>query len=367
MPRTKSTKPKISITQSRILDKNNFGDEPNPKDYDEVSNLTLIKLLNYYNYMMTRENSFSYLQDYYAKRDPKILKIISTIHPEKFDLSIGWIARMFDRGMPLSPEVVNKIETNVNYVINRYHKEKKKIVSTPDVSLDRKNERADNVIADLEGLVDSGDVGSVYQYLVNNSIPKSYIARIRDYYRPVLEELQCALGATDKALKEGYRHLSKAGLKKIIAFFTAIMDDLERYEVNRKAVRKPRKTKTISLEKKLANVQFKERFDEYQLISKKPDCILKAKEVWLFDTQYRKVIRYVANEGGLDIKGTTILNFDETKSVMKASGRKSKDIVGKILQEGKLGLRKIMDTITTVGTVPSGRINRNMLILKSVT
>lgn len=356
----KSKKPKFTISQSRSFDKNKFGDEPEVP-LSEPTEFELLKILNWYSYMLTREDSFEFLCKHF-ENSGALLKKIKSINPEYFDISIGWLCRLIARGAQISSKL-EKIEKHVNMIIDKYYVEKKRVVR--ENTLDKKSSKEDIIIGDIEELVDKQE--GIYQYLVANSIPKTYIPTVIKYYEPILNELTEALSTKDVDLKEGYNHLYKPELRKLIEFYQSVINDLSRYGINEKKERKPRKKKAVNLDKKLKNVNYMERFDELKLVSKKPEAILNAKEVWLYDTKYKKIHRYIALDGGLDIKGTTIINFDPTQSQMKLTGRKTQEIVSRVLSEGKLGLRKIMDTIKNGSQTPTGRINSYTIILKAVT
>ena len=71
------------------------------------------------------------------------------------------------------------------------------------------------------------------------------------------------------------------------------------------------------------------------------------------------------DEVGLDIKGTTVQNFGEN-SATKKLGTKTKHFIDRILSGGKIVLNKVMNEINSKPSVPTGRINNNMILLKVV-
>jgi hypothetical protein len=65
------------------------------------------------------------------------------------------------------------------------------------------------------------------------------------------------------------------------------------------------------------------------------------------------------------VKGTTVTQFDEKKSVSKRL-RKPQEVLPQLLGAGKIALRTFMDTIKTNTTVPTGRINEDVILLRII-
>jgi hypothetical protein len=74
--------------------------------------------------------------------------------------------------------------------------------------------------------------------------------------------------------------------------------------------------------------------------------------------------KYVATEfAELGIKGTSIINYDEIKSVQKTL-RKPEDQIKEFKAAGKVQLRKFLDDIKAVDIKLNGRINEEVVLLK---
>ena len=74
--------------------------------------------------------------------------------------------------------------------------------------------------------------------------------------------------------------------------------------------------------------------------------------------------KYVASEfNTLNVKGTTITNFDEFKSIQKTI-RKPEEKLKEFKAAGKIALRKFMDEINATDTKMNGRINEDTMLLK---
>jgi hypothetical protein len=131
-----------------------------------------------------------------------------------------------------------------------------------------------------------------------------------------------------------------------------------------KVNRAPRKTKAVSKDKLVAKLKYMKTNEPLKLVSVNPVDIIGAGELWIFNTKTRKLGRYVASEfNTLNVKGTTITNFDEFKSVQKTI-RKPEEKLKEFKAAGKIALRKFMDEINATDTKMNGRINEETILLK---
>lgn len=361
----KSKKPKrVKMTsgQSKIFDKKIFGDEPLVNPMVEPTQIEMISLLNWYNYRCERSDAHKFLVEYAEKIDKTIARKLASIDAENISTSLAWCARLSDRGALLPTETITKIKNHIADTIKKYYKP---ATNTDFVSsgIDKVRERGNYIIGDIEEMLDSEESFSVYDYLMKNSIPKHFMDRIINFYRPVLDELKEVLTTNDESLKEGYRNFTKTALRKLITIHETIISDCEKYSDNRKRT-VVRKKKIIPAEKKVAGIQFMETFDELQLVSLSPSKILNANELWVYDARYRELYQYIALEGGFQVKNSTITNYDLAQSTKKPLGRKYKETIETFRSLGKIQLRKFMSTLSTPSYEPKGRINKNMLLLK---
>jgi hypothetical protein len=187
---------------------------------------------------------------------------------------------------------------------------------------------------------------------------------IREFYTRDFEELQEVATTKDEQLKEAYSHLSKVQLRKITAFYQEIVSACEMLSQEAKVNRKPKAKKAVPAEKIVAKLKYKKADEPLKLVSINPTDILGAKELWTYNTKSRKLGKYIASEfTDLGVKGTSIINFDEKKSVQKTL-RKPIDQLKEFKAAGKVALRKFLDDINAVDTKMNGRINEEIMLLK---
>ncbi len=188
---------------------------------------------------------------------------------------------------------------------------------------------------------------------------------IRDFYNRNYEELSEALEGKDDQLKEGYAHISKANLKKITSFYGEIVSACDMLMAEAKVNRAPRAKKPTDKAKVVSKLKFLKQDEATKQVSINPVDIIGSKELWVFNIKTRKLGRYVAADfQELGVKGTTITGFDEAKSVQKTL-RKPAEQLKEFKAAGKVALRKFLDDIKAVDIKLNGRINDDVLLLKT--
>jgi hypothetical protein len=188
---------------------------------------------------------------------------------------------------------------------------------------------------------------------------------IKGFYTRSYEELQEAQLGECEQLKEAYGHLSKPQLKKLIAFYHEIISACDMLGQEAKVNRKPRAKKTQPKEKIVAKLKYAKTNEQLKLVSINPVEIIGAKELWVYNTKSRKIGKYVASEYlELGVKGTSITGFNENLSVQKTL-RKPEEQLKEFKAAGKVQLRKFLDDIRAVDIKLNGRINEDIILLRT--
>jgi len=287
----------------------------------------------------------------------------------KIPLTVAWTCRLLSRGATIPKESIEYCKTRLRNVLDSEVEAVANVeVKTNVISIqDRMKERAHEIVGEVEGLIDDylykGEQFSLYTWLQSNAIPASYSTHIIQKLSPVLDELIEAYEGSDEQLKEAYRHLKKPRLKELILFYNTMIDDASKYCSVTKKTRAPRKPRVLSVEKKLKTFKFQKECNQFKIASINPEKIIGAQELWVFNTKYKTVTVFRAlDRGGLDVKGTSIIKYDENQSVTMRTGRNPDDVVKRVLSGGKIILRKI-DQELKRGTF-SPRINENTILLR---
>ena len=367
MARRQTKNIRVTKNEAYLINKKYLGDEP---VFTEklVDGLEYSKHLTWYNYMCTVQDAREYLTEYLNKTNrADEAKKLSSISDSWYPTTASWIARMRSRGAVLSESSNKFFEKSIKESLLRVKTQKTVIEESSDkvINVQQKiKDRSDEILSEIEGLIDDGMEFDLYEWLKRKEIPTVYVNYIIVKYQPWLDELLQAYEGTDEQLVEGYNHLTKKQLKERIIFFHKILQDAERYGSNEKKARAVRKPRKVSVEKKLKHFNFKKDDKEYKLTSINPEKIIGAQELWTFNTKYKTLTVFRAiDRGGLQINRSSITNYNEETSVSKRIGRKTEEYLKKVIDGGKIVLRKLMDEINTSASF-TDRMNENTILLK---
>jgi hypothetical protein len=357
---------RVSKSEQYLVNKKYLGDEPLLKE--GFTNPEYSNALTWYNYMCTNSEAKEYIKDYLKSKGRTVeLKTFNRVPDTWVPSTAAWIARIMTRGTNVPPECVRFFETKLSECLKKVgtlveEKEEKQVVVSVH---QRMRERSSDIIGEIEHMLDKGEEFSLYDWMKANEIPAAYSPMIVAHYAPWLAELLEASEGDDEQLKEAYCHLTKKQLKERIMFFNKLIEDAERYGSVTKKTRAPRKPRTVSVEKKLKNLKFQKEDKEFKIASVNPEKIIGAQELWTFNTKYKTLtVLRALDRGGLQVKGTSIINYDEKNSFTKRTGRKPEEYVKKTLDGGKLVLRKVMDGLKDAPL--AYRINENTILLRAM-
>jgi hypothetical protein len=130
--------------------------------------------------------------------------------------------------------------------------------------------------------------------------------------------------------------------------------------------RKPRKRKTKTPEQLVAKIKVMDEHKELKLKSVPAKDIIGAMQLWVFNTKNRKLGCYHAIDAdGLSVKGSSIINFNESKSVQKTL-RKPEATLPEIMKGGKVYLRNALEGIRAVESSLTGRLNADIILVRVV-
>ena len=245
----------------------------------------------------------------------------------------------------------------------------------PQISIqDRVREAALGMTEDIETALESFQSNpeafnpkefKVISMLRSKEAKAAHTRYIKDFYTRHLAELEeLASGEADEQLREGYQHLSRKNVKKLIDFYHEIMSACDMLAQEAKVNRAPRAKKAVSKDKLVAKLKYKKQDEALKLVSINPVDVIGASELWVYNTKSRKLGKYVAAPyQELGIKGTSVTGFDENLSVMKTV-RKPEEKLKEFKAAGKVALRKFLDDINATEARMNGRINEEIILLK---
>lgn len=364
---------RVSRSEQYLVNFKYLGDEPLPADYSENQD-GLGKALNWYNYMATKEEARGYIKDYLEKNNRKAdAKALSKVSDTWIPTTAAWVCRMLELGCKVPTASHEFLASELSRALGKATPEAEKPLSDareapkPTVQ-DRIREKTSEIIGDIEEQLDLSHYEgfSLYNWLKAREIPASYMGAVVAHYSPWLADLIEAYEG-ESQLKEAYSYLSRKELKERIVFFNQLIEDAEKYAGVAKKTRAPRKPRTVSATKKLKSFKFKKEDNDYKIASINPEKVLGAQELWAFNTKTKALTVFRAiDRGGLQVKGTSITGFDEKSSATKKTGRKPEIYIEKVMNGGKIVLRKLMDEIKT-GAPLQERMNEHTILLKVIT
>ena len=113
-------------------------------------------------------------------------------------------------------------------------------------------------------------------------------------------------------------------------------------------------------------VSFNRQDSKLKLVSVDPASIIGSKGVLVYNTKTRKIgVYYAKDSEGLQIRGTTINNYDEKKSTHKTLRTPEKQIEGFRDKSMKRCEIIIRDYIKAVAKSMNGRLNEHTIIMKT--
>lgn len=338
--------------------------------------------------------SFTWYNRFYGKKDAKELmcqylehndrtqesKSMRKVDEREFLMTLCWLARMTMRGLELNEHEATTMENEITRLLKLTSKpqvvsakeEEKPVSNRPNVQ-EIMRDKAREAAGELEGMFDEFFLnGKTPQKTVDIvarfSVLPQHIPMIVEIWKKKQTEFNL-LSEGDKDIKEGYPDMGKIQIRNIVKFIEQVMGELNSYISIKKAAKAPRQRKAVPVEKIVAKLkylkEFKDPANKLDLVSIHPTKLHGASEAWVYDTAKRKLHHYIADEYSktFTVKGNTILGFDSNKSEIKTlrkPGEQIKEVMG-----SKPAARKFFGDIKAVATVPNGRFNESMIILKA--
>jgi hypothetical protein len=344
-------------------------------------------------------HAFTWYNWFYGKKDAKELmcqyldfsgrtadaKTMRKVADNEFINTFCWLARMKLRGLELTENEANRLESEIQRLLTAFYKPEIKESSTsiakveveaptrPNIQ-DILREKAKDAAGELEAVFDEfvteGKTKTKTMDLVSRfSVMPQHIGLITEVWKRKQTEFADLQEGSDKQLVEGYSHLTKIQVRNIVKFIEQVLTDLNAYISVKKASKAPRQRKAVPVEKIVAKLKylktFKDTASKLDLVSISPVKLHGSSEAWVYDTAKRKLHHYIADEysKAFTVKGNTLLGFDTAKSEVKTlrkPGEQIKEVMG-----SKPAARKYFTDIKAVATTPNGRFNEDMIILKA--
>jgi hypothetical protein len=179
------------------------------------------------------------------------------------------------------------------------------------------------------------------------------------------ELLELASGKADEQLREGYSHVSRKNVKKLIEFYDSIMNACDQIAAEQKVLKKPRAKKFKPAEQLVSKLKFCIKDDKLGIVSVPPAQLVGAQGAVVYNIKTRKIGLYVAKtSSGLEVKGTSVLNFTD-----KSTQRTLRKPAEQLKEFKEQNTQKRVETwftksVKTTEVALNGRFNEDVVLLK---
>jgi hypothetical protein len=250
----------------------------------------------------------------------------------------------------------------------------KPVVAQPSIQ-DRLREAAGDMGEELDAAIDSWITDpeafnpkefKIVNLLKGKGAKAAHARIIKGYFQRGLDELhELASGNADEQLREGYKHVARKNVKKLIDFYEGIAAACEQIAAEQKVLKKPRAKKVKPAEDLVKKLKFLLSDTKLGITSAPPASIIGASGVAVYNVKTRKIGYYIAtSSAGLGVKGTSLTEFTD-KSFQKTL-RKPPEQLKEFKEQNT---QKRFETwftknVKTTETLLNGRFNEDTVILK---
>lgn len=331
------------------------------------STADIVNTLNWYSNNRDAKNSQKYISDYFKKNKLKL----DTNKSDKIPNTLGWLCRMVSRGFIFDAATKKNFDEKIKS-IEGVPAVKTQVKETNVISIqDRVKQKTLEIAGEIDYAIDELITSHFKTQrsplaMMQDRVKAAHAKIIVEIYKKEREEIQEVIETDDEQLLEGYRQYSKLQLRKLLSFYDLIINDAIKLAGDSKQSRKPRKRKTKTPEQLVAKIKILAEDKEFKLKSEDAKKIIGANQLWVFNVKTRKLGVYHADDAsGLSVKGSTIQNYNERKSITKTL-RKPEAILPEIVKGGKVYLRNVMDSIKAKEKNLTGRLNGDTILVKIV-
>ena len=334
----------------------------NPIDYQ----LSMIRCLNYYNTVVEDKQKRSYAYQYW-KQNSHNTKLLDSLGDHCFH-TVGAVAHMVMLDMPVSDHDRMRLDNAYTQLLEQVKIESKTTKSsaqkTPVAKVDQSDEILRSHLGEIEGWIDlfslEGTETLCKEYLLTHELKPAMVRDIGAFLKGKIKEF--TLACDDKETCDAYG--GKRKCTAMVRYLESALADCDGLVHNAVKVRAPRVKKAQPPAKLVAKMKYKKELAELRMKSVFPEKIINSSYVFMFDSVKRRLVKYEAMDGyTLTVKGTTIMNWDHTKSGSKII-RKPNEQLACVNDMTKRPLNNLFNDIRGALGKLTGRTNDDMIILK---
>jgi len=283
----------------------------------------------------------------------------------------GWTGYPLDERLESVNAHLRAMEKEGAKIKKELEKKPKVVPISPAVRMRRKV--LDTIYADFDTMVVDKWMDNIfdkkeilfptYSLLQLHKIKGAGLNMFRDLVQAEYDVVSDAYHKKCDQAVEAYSHITKGNKKKMLDLMDKIFEDIERMRTNSKATR-TRIKKPKTSDKQVKKLQYMTENVDDKLISINPVLIPGKNKLYIYNCKNKKLQEYVTTStSGFEISGTSIKNFD--KKLSKQSTLRKPDIVlPDVLTKTEKQIEKIWNTLTTKIDNPTGRINKDCILLR---
>jgi len=203
-----------------------------------------------------------------------------------------------------------------------------------------------------------------YSLLNTHKIKGAGINMFREKIQFEYDLVSDAYNKTCEQAVEAYSHIKKGNLRKMLNVMDKIFEDIDRLKANNKVTKIPRAKKIKASDRQVEKLNYKVDDSDAKLVSINPVMIPGKNKLFVYNTKQRTIAVYSNDSAsGFEVKGSTVHNWDEKVS-MTTTLRKPDDILPQILTKTEKQIEKVLSSLTTKVKKPTGRINKDCILLR---
>ena len=353
--------------------------EPKYDAFDADNQGKFMQAMNWYNYEKDKKDALAYAAAWVKKHWPADYKFWAKIDEYRFSRTFGWVARMQMNGTAFDDTVQQRMAAHFQELLNEAKSVKEEepvavvAAAIPKRSIqDAMAEKQAEFLGEaIDGEIDNFITNSfkptgynLYKYCQAHNVAKQYLAGVAAICERQLAELDL-IGA-DEQVTEAWRHAGKRDIKALKEFLQTLMEDADRYANFKKANRKPRVKKAKPAGEQVAKLKYLKEFADLTLKSISAPSIIGAQQLWVYNTKNKKLgVYHATGASGFSVKGTSLQGYDPALSVQRTL-RKPAEVIKRVMEGGKIVLRKVLTDLTTTETQLNGRFNEDTILLRVV-
>lgn len=359
--RGKRKAPRVSEIEKQKIVSTFYGEKPPP-----ISDRA--RFLNWCNFTVDTATSRQWLEEYLSPSG----RSASAVPNEWINTSVCHRARLKTLGAPFTETQDQLLEEGIRDILAHARVVEEDDGNDKPTIQDRVREKASNLIAELEGMIDDGLTRETFDLTAwyhQNNVSPMIASRILAKYVPKKEEIDLVLTEEDEQVNEAYSGVDEEEIFRLRELYYLIVDETDAFIKNQKRAKVARKPKPVSLEKKLKHVNdiYLKHSKEWNITSIDPSKIVGAKELWTLNVRYKLLTVFRAdNMGGqLDVSRCKVTGFNpnDSQTYRLGRGKKQFTVVDQVMKSTRSNLKKVVSELNTSDYLLE-RINENTVLLR---